>query len=61
MQSRTELLFTDPRGYGIPASNCQRACCRILDGVPLGDLWADPDVDVCADTGSRLRVGPSNS
>jgi len=42
--SRTELLFCDPRGYGIPATPCQRACCRLLDGVPLGDLWEDPQV-----------------
>lgn len=44
MKSPTEALFTDPRGYGIPATPCQRAWCRILDGVPIAELWADPDV-----------------
>ena len=32
------------RGFGVPLSPVQRAICRSMDGVPLGDLWQDPDV-----------------
>jgi len=42
--SLVERLLVDPKGYGIPATNCQRAWCRILDGVDLGVLWEDEDV-----------------
>jgi hypothetical protein len=33
-----EQVFTHPRAFGVPASDPQRAICRIADGLPLGDL-----------------------
>ncbi len=44
-ESTTEYLLTSPDAYGIEtASPAQRAICRILDGVPLGELAHHPDV-----------------
>ncbi len=41
----TEQLLTSPAGFGIAtATPAQRATCRILDGAPLADLAAHPDV-----------------
>src|ERR1051325_9252449 len=38
-------MLTDPRAFGLTnASNVQRAICRAMDGVALGDLASDPDV-----------------
>ena len=42
--SRTEKLLTSRHGFGLPATPCQRAICRVLDGVELGELEQDPDV-----------------
>lgn len=41
----TEGLLTSPGGFGIAtASPAQRAACRILDGLPLGELAENPEV-----------------
>ena len=41
----TESLITDRAGFGIvTASPAQRAACRIIDGHPLEELAAHPDV-----------------
>ena len=40
-----EELFTHPDFWGVTtAAPVQRAACRIIDGLPLGDLACDPDV-----------------
>lgn len=40
-----ERLLTEPEWFGLTtASPLQRAGCRILDGLPLGDLALDPNV-----------------
>jgi len=39
-----EELFTHELLFGVPASNAQRAICRVAEGRPLGELWKDPDV-----------------
>jgi len=40
-----ERLLTDPQGFGlVTASLPQRAVCRIMTGVPLGDYAKHPDV-----------------
>jgi len=40
-----ERMLTDPRAFGlVNASNVQRAICRAMDGLPLGELATDPDV-----------------
>ncbi len=45
MTFSTEDLLTSPAVFGLAtASNVQRAWCRALDGVPIGDLANDPDV-----------------
>ena len=33
-----ETVFCHPRAFAVPASDVQRAICRIADGRPLGDL-----------------------
>lgn len=44
MLIRTEKLIVDPRAFGIAtATPAQRAACRVLDGVDLGDLQDDAD------------------
>lgn len=44
-QSLSERLLTTADGFAIDtATPAQRAACRILDGVPLGDLRNHPDV-----------------
>ena len=44
-QLRTEAILTSPRGFGLAtASPLQRAICRASDGLPLGALWQDPQV-----------------
>ena len=54
-----ETVLTHPDYFGLTtASPLQRAICRVLDGLPLGDLAADPDVagafgDVAALPASR--------
>lgn len=41
----TEALLTRPDGFGIAtATPAQRAAARIMDGLPLGELAAHPDV-----------------
>jgi hypothetical protein len=41
----TEALITSDAAFDIEtATPCQIAACRILDGLPLGELAADPDV-----------------
>lgn len=42
-----EELFTSPDGFDVPASPLQRATCRIIQGLPLGDLRDHPDVIEC--------------
>lgn len=42
--SLLERILTHPAMWGLPATNVQRAACRVLDGVPLDELWDDPDV-----------------
>ncbi len=39
-----ETLLTAPAGFRLDATPVQRAICRVIDGRPLGDLAADPDV-----------------
>jgi len=40
-----EDLLTGPRAFGlVSASPVQRAICRVIDGLPLGDLAEDPHV-----------------
>ena len=40
-----EQVLTHPRGFGLTtASPAQRACCRVADGLPLGDLACDETV-----------------
>ncbi len=44
-QSSLEWKLTDPLAFGLTtASNCQRAVCRIADGVDLGGLATDREV-----------------
>ena len=41
----TEALLESPKVFGISTmTNAQRAWCRALDGLPLGDLVNDPEV-----------------
>jgi hypothetical protein len=43
--SRLEKLLTHPDGFGlVDATPTQRAICRCLDGVDLGELRGDPEV-----------------
>jgi hypothetical protein len=37
-------MFCDPQMFGVPGTPVQRAICRAVDGVPLGELWDDPAV-----------------
>lgn len=39
-----EDLLTSPLGFRLPASPVQRAVCRVIDGLPLGDLAELPEV-----------------
>ena len=39
-----EELFTAPHGFDVPASPLQRAICRLIEGLPLGELAAREDV-----------------
>lgn len=56
-----ERLLTSRAAFGLTtASNLQRAICRIADGLPLGDLTADPAVvDSIGDVSSIVGVRPS--
>lgn len=36
--------MSSPQGYGLPLFPLQRAVCRAIEGVPLGDLARHPDV-----------------
>lgn len=58
--SLTEFLLTSPSGFGITtATPAQRAVCRILDGVPLGDLASHPDVAQLVGGKDALAAIPS--
>jgi hypothetical protein len=39
-----EGLLTSPVGFRLPASPVQRAICRVIDGLPLGELADHPHV-----------------
>lgn len=39
-----EGLLTGSRAFRLPASPVQRAICRAIDGLPLGDLGDDPAI-----------------
>lgn len=39
-----EALLTHPDGFGLAATPCQRAICRVMTGEPLAELAADPSV-----------------
>lgn len=40
-----EELITSPEGFGITtATPVQRAICRVSDGLPIAELWDDPNV-----------------
>lgn len=42
---RLETLLTHPKGFGLEtATPLQRAICRAMDGVALGDLWELPEI-----------------
>lgn len=66
MHITTEGLITHPAGFGITtASPCQRAACRIIDGLSLDELADDPDVqafvggpEAIARLGSERGVQP---
>lgn len=47
-----EGLLTGSRAFRLPASPLQRAICRAVDGLPLGDLADDPAI-VAAFGGAR--------
>src|SRR5690349_15538791 len=57
----TEALLTGPFGLST-ATNVQRAACRILDGLPLGELVDDPEVqrfvlsDEAIEQGARIPL-----
>lgn len=55
-----EEVLTSSRGFGlVEATPLQRAICRIVDGVPLGELAAHPDVVAAIGDASALPVdGP---
>lgn len=41
----TEELLTSPEYYGLDeATAVQRMICRVVDGLPLGDLWKEKNV-----------------
>lgn len=41
----TEEFLMHPKIFGLEtASPLQRAICRVADGLPIGDLWDDPNV-----------------
>lgn len=43
-----EVLMESPDALDVPISPCQRAMCRIIDGLPLGELAERDDViDLC--------------
>ena len=43
--SSLEWVLTDALAFGLTkASPTQRAICRVLDGLPLGELATNPDV-----------------
>ncbi|HMA97096.1 MAG TPA: hypothetical protein VKP30_30640 [Polyangiaceae bacterium] len=44
MSLTIETILTSPGAFSVPASALQRAVCRMLDGLPLGDLAGHPDV-----------------
>jgi len=45
-----EALLTSPHGFQLTqATPVQRAICRVIDGLPLGDLWDDSDVRAAFD------------
>jgi len=42
----TEAILTSPRGFGLTtATRLQRALCRVVDGLPLGDLSDVPELE----------------
>jgi hypothetical protein len=45
MPLTTEALLTNPKAFGLTtATPVQRAICRVIDGLPLGELASDPNV-----------------
>lgn len=56
----TEQLLTSRDGFGIiTATPAQRAACRVLDGLPLGELGQHPDVLALVGGDEALAVLPS--
>jgi hypothetical protein len=59
-ESLTEYLLTSPMAFGLTgATPAQRAICRILDGVPLGNLAPHPDVLALVGGEAALQALPS--
>jgi hypothetical protein len=56
-----EALLTSPAGFGLTtASPLQRACCRIIDGLPLGELATCSEVvNAIGDVEALPGVAPS--
>lgn len=56
-----EELLTLPEFFGLEtAVNVQRAKCRLIDGLPLGDLADDPDViELCGGPPPVVRTPPT--
>lgn len=53
-----ERLLTSPNGFGlVTASPLQRACCRIIDGLPLGELAECQEVRTAVGDVDALPVG----
>ncbi len=53
----TEALLESPKVFGISTiTNAQRAWCRALDGLPLGDLVYDPECCASSEAPSRTSV-----
>ena len=60
MYKRQEHLLTQRQGFGIAtASPAQRAICRIVDGLPLGEFRSHPDVIALAGGTEALAQLPS--
>lgn len=55
----TERLLCGADAFGLTtATACQRAACRILDGLPVAELAADPDVSRLAGGQAALEQLP---
>lgn len=54
-----ESLLTSPKAFGLTtASPLQRGICRIVDGLPLGDLANNPDVKAAVGRVENLPSSP---